>query len=360
MNNLKQIISKKKKLIVIITILISFHLSLYFLFTPNLYKASVKLAVFQNPYSFAQEKSANSVENLLNISSIYDPVVLSQMILDNPVLNEVIKKNDLRDEKGVLLEPAKIKNQIKIHAISDNKKILIEVYCKTPSDAKNIANSIAENFLIWRKKVISKQLNEIAAFIDFQINRNIKKQKYASQKIEKLKNNKKTFTLKKQIMDNINRQAMLEVEKINILLRQNRLKLFPTDLEDEVSYLRGKQKTIENTLKKYKEELSILPKNTIQKADLLKDDIVSKKILKLLKNKSIEINTLANTLDTSIIVETKAKSNPGSPFFYKSADVIGSIILGFLLSVIIAIALNYFEEKKDVFEGIYLGHKKEQ
>lgn len=360
MNNLKQIINKKKKLIAIISILISLPLSVFFLFSPNLYKASVRLAVFQNPYSFAQEKSANSVENLLNISSIYDPVMLSQMILDTPVLNEVIKKNDLRDQSGALLEPAKIIDQIKVRTISDNKKIQIETFYKSPAEAKNIADSVAENFLIWRKKIIYKQLNEIAAFLDYQTERNLKKNRYTSGKIEKIKKEKKTIALKKQIMENIDKQALLEIEKINILLKQNRLKLYPTDLEDEVLYLRGKQKTIENALKKYRNELSILPKNIVQRSDLIKDDIVSRKILKLLKNKSVEINTLVNTLDTSIIIESKAKSNPRLPFIYKLVDVLGSVILGILISIIIALILNYFEGRKKTFEGIYLGRKKEQ
>lgn len=360
MNNLKQIISKKKKLIAIISILISLPLSLCFLFTPNLHNASVRLAVFQNPYSFAQEKSANSVENLLNISSIYDPVILSKMILDNPVLNEVIKKNDLRDNSGSLIEPANLRDKVKVKAISNNKKIQIEVFFKSQNDAKNIADSIAENFLLWRKKIISKQLNDIAAFIDNQTEKNIKKQKYASTKIEKLKKSKKLFGLKKDVLGNINKQALLEIEKINILLKQNRLKLYPTDLEDEVLYLRGKQKTIENALLKYRAELSSLPKNLVQRAELIKDDIISKKILKLLKNKSVEINILVNTLDTSIIIESKAKSNPRLPFIYKLVDVLGSIILGILVSIMIALILNYVDERKKTFDGIYLGHKKEQ
>ncbi|MCX5749226.1 MAG: Wzz/FepE/Etk N-terminal domain-containing protein [Candidatus Saganbacteria bacterium] len=197
----------------------------------------------------------------LNIprSSLIDSQI--EMIKDNAVINEVIKELDIRNVTGDLVRSADLLSRLSVQQLEDTDIIQIKVRSQDPVEAANIANSAARQFVKWTQKIDRIQDEYTGRYIEESLKQIKYRQFLLSRKITDLKNKKLMYPVPEDLHEEILKQIELEVEKakINMILKEEQLRLFITENNDIVNTLKNRIQFLDRGISGFASKISRLP-----------------------------------------------------------------------------------------------------
>jgi tyrosine-protein kinase Etk/Wzc len=183
------------------------------------------------------------------------------ILKSGPVINEVIKELDLRDEKGALLGIEKVLGRIKTVPVWEADIIEIRAYSRRPGEAAALANSAARQYVRWVQRLKKEELESTVRYLSAELD----KIKAGQQALEKDAAAFKKTGVKAEISDELavkagkSAEALIEKAKIEAEIKRTKTAgLFGSD-SDRVSSLMRQLEIIEKAISKHEEDSAALP-----------------------------------------------------------------------------------------------------
>lgn len=163
------ILLKRKQVIIWSVILITAGVVIWTVFQKPVYQASIKLLV-QKTSSSSMLSDLQMIGELTGASQMSNPVnTQMELIKTRPILGEVIKRLDLRNEHGITLGYNTLLRMISVSNIKATDLIEVSVRDGDPARAKDIANMIGVVFVEEDQRSNREEASQIKDFIESQV-----------------------------------------------------------------------------------------------------------------------------------------------------------------------------------------------